>query len=176
MTTVPRGDSRPLLYLVSLGAVATAIVGIFFGAGFLLLVPPHPGTSSADPDPPTQALEAYDVPPLGDNDIAWGSSPEAPVDNVAASPIPSTSPLSVATTSESPYGKDAALGSTAIETTLIPAAGIAHAKMARIVRYHRRGTGRHWVALWRPDARAGPHPGGGFYGPPNANVGYINPR
>jgi hypothetical protein len=29
------------------------------------------------------------------------------------------------------------------------------------------------VALWRPDARAGPIPGGGFYGPPNINVGYI---
>lgn len=167
-------DSRPLLYLVSLGAVATAIVGIFFGVGFLLLAPPHPDTSSADPDRPTQALEPYEVPPLGDNDMAWGSSREAPLDNVAASPIPSTSPLSTA--SESLYGKDAALGSTAIETTLIPPAGIAHAKMVRIVQYHRRGTGRHWAKLWRPDARAGPHPGGGFYGPPNVNVGYINPR
>ena len=98
----------------------------------------------------------------------------APLDNVAASPIPSTSPLSTA--SESLYGKDAALGSTAIETTLIPPAGIARAKMVRIVQYHRRGTGRHWATLWRPDARAGPHPGGGFYGPPNVNVGYINPR
>jgi hypothetical protein len=34
----------------------------------------------------------------------------------------------------------------------------------------------HLRLLWRPDASAGPNPGGAFYGPPNVNVGYINPR
>src|SRR5712671_5661968 len=35
-----------LLYLASVGLVATAIIGVFFGAGFLLLGPPAGGTLS----------------------------------------------------------------------------------------------------------------------------------
>jgi hypothetical protein len=35
----PNYDFRPLPYLVSLGVIGAATVGIFFGAGFLLLWP-----------------------------------------------------------------------------------------------------------------------------------------
>ena len=34
MITAPKYDFRPLPYLVSLGVVGAATVGIFFGAGF----------------------------------------------------------------------------------------------------------------------------------------------
>jgi hypothetical protein len=35
-------DFVSLLHLISLGAVAAATVGVFFGIGFLLIAPPHP--------------------------------------------------------------------------------------------------------------------------------------
>ena len=165
MTTVPKNDFRLLLHLVSLGAVGAATVGVFFGAGFLLLPPPNPATPSADPVPPAQVLEAHEVPLPGNNDTMWGSSPAASVDMVAASPTLAAPPNREALALESP----------AIET-LIPPAGITHGKRVEVGRHRHRGARRHWAALWRPDAHAGPHPGGGFYGPPNINVGYINPR
>jgi hypothetical protein len=160
MITVPKDDFRPLLYLVSLGAVAAATVCVFFGIGFLLLAPPHPAAPPADPDPPAQALEAHEVPPPGNNDTAWGSLSAPPADKVTSSPTPSA-----------PSNREAP----ALETTLVPPAGITHAKRVRVGRHRHQGTGRHWVALWRPDASAGPNPGGGFYGPPNINIGRINP-
>jgi hypothetical protein len=46
----------------------------------------------------------------------------------------------------------------------------------RAGRHHREGTRKRWTTLWRPDASAGPNPGGGFYTAPNINIGYINPR
>src|SRR5260370_26071171 len=49
-----------LLYLASVGLVATAIIGGFFGAGFLLLGPPAGGTLSGstarNPGPVAQSL------------------------------------------------------------------------------------------------------------------------
>jgi hypothetical protein len=166
MITVPKDDFRPLLHLVSLGVVGAATLGVFFGVGFLLLAPRHPATPSADPVLPAQALEAHEVPPTGDNDTARGSSAVPPADNVAASPTP-VEPSNRAVL---------ALRSTATRTTLIPPAGITHAKRVGVGRHRHQGTGRRWTALWRPDASAGPNPGGGFYGPPNSNIGYINPR
>jgi len=166
MITVPKDDFRPLLYLVSLGAVAAATVCVFFGIGFLLLAPPHPAAPPADPDPPAQALEAHEVPPLADNDTAWGSSSAPPAGKVTASTTPSA-----------PSNRDApVLDATGFETARVPPAGITHAKKVRVGRRRHQGTERHRVALWRPDASAGPNPGGGFYGPPNINVGHINPR
>jgi len=166
MTTVPRVDFRPLLSLVTLGAVAAATVGVFFGAGFLLLAPPHPAAPPADPVSQPQALEAHEVPPPANNDTAWGSSSAPPADKVAASP-----------TSSAPSNREApVLEATALETALVPPAGITHAKRVRVGRHRHQGTGRHWVAVRRPDASAGPNPGGGFYGPPNINIGYVNPK
>jgi hypothetical protein len=164
MITVPQADFRALPYLVSLGAVGAAIVAVFFGVGLFLLVPRHPTAPPADPDPLAQALESLDLPTPAINDTAPGSSSAPAAKNVAASPT-----LGASSSREVPT-----LGFTAVETTLIPPARITHAKKVRIFWYHRQVTRR--AASWRPDASAGPNPGGGFYSPPNINVGYINPK
>jgi hypothetical protein len=166
MSAVAKEDFRSLLYLVSLGVVGAATVGVFFGIGFLLLRPPDPATPPADPVPPAQASEALETARSGSNDTAWGSSPAASADKVVASRTPGAPSDRETRVLESP----------AIETTLIPPAGITHGKGVGIGRHRHRRTWRHWTASWRPDARAGPNPGGGFYVPPNINVGYINPR
>ena len=146
MITVPKYDFRPLPYLAFLGAVGAAIVGVFFGVGFLLLVPPHPVNPPADPIPPAQTPEAHELAPPANNDTAWGSS-SAPV------------------TGSPTIGEEPALAAAA--TAMSPTSAITHTKRARVLRHHRQVTDRHW---------AGPQPGGGFYGPPNMNVGYVNPR
>jgi hypothetical protein len=195
MITVPKYDFRPLFYLVSLAAVGAATVGVFFGVGFLLLAPPHPTAPSADPDPLAQALESLDLPTPAINDTAPGSSSAPAAKYVAASP-----------TFGAPSNRDGPeLAATAIDTALIPPGRITHAKKSRAGRLAHQGTGRRSAALWRPEeqirpgqtgsfehrssydiravatpaknrASAGPNPGGGFYGPPNINVGYINPK
>jgi hypothetical protein len=161
MTIVPEDDFRPLLHLVCLGAVGAATIGIFFGVGFLWLAPPRPAAPPADTVLPAQTFEPREVPSSADSDPAPGSSPGTPVATVAATTTPDT-----------PSKGEAA----AIETTLIPPAGITHKKRVHIRRHPHHATGRHWAASWRVDASSGPNPGGGFYGPPNVNVGYINPR
>ena len=166
MITAPKYDFRPLLYLVSLGVVGAATVGIFFGAGFLLLAPPLGVGSSADPVPPILALEAHEVPPPAINETASGSSMASAAKKTAASPM-----------SGAPSNREASgFAATAIDTAFIPPTRSTHPKRVRVLRYQRQVPARHWAELWRPDARAGPNPGGGFYGPPNINVGYINPR
>jgi len=102
---------------------------------------------------------------------------EPAADNVAAIPTPNTLPPSDAAATAAPPDRAAfAMMPTAVGATLIPPTKITHTKRVRVVRYQRQIIGRRWAALWRPDARAGPNPGGGFYGPPNVNIGYINPR
>ena len=49
MTTVPTEEAPSLLNLVTIGAVATATIVVFFGVGFLLLSLPNPATQPADP-------------------------------------------------------------------------------------------------------------------------------
>ena len=168
MTTVRKDDFRPLVYLLPLGAVGAAIVGVFFGVGFLLLTPPRGAAPPTLPDPPIQA-EAHEVPPPADNDTEWDSTPEY-LNKVGARSMPDTPPTQEVLASRSKEME------TPMETTLIPLAGIAQTKRVGVGRPHHRVTGRHRVALWRSDARAGPNPGGGFYGPPNINIGHINPR
>ncbi len=60
-----------LLYLASIGLVATAIIGVFFGAGFLLLGPPAGGTLSGftarNPGPEVQSL-VHGLSPLSESD------------------------------------------------------------------------------------------------------------
>jgi hypothetical protein len=168
MIMVPKCDFRPLPYLVSLGVVGVATIAVFFGVGFLLLAPPHPTAPSADPGHPTQALEALDLSPPVNNDTAWGSTsaPAPAAERVVASPgIDAPSDREVPT-----------FRFTAIETALVPPARITRAKTVRIGRHRHEKTGRRWVRLWRSNSSAGPNPGGGFYGPPNINVGYINPK
>jgi hypothetical protein len=186
MITVPKNNFRPLPYLVSLSAIGVAAGGIFLGIGFLLLTHPQPAMPSADPAPVVQTPEAHEVPPPGNNDTARGSPLGPPADNVAASPTPDV-----------PSNRDVlAVHSTATETALIPSVQVTHARRRGGDRHHRnrmmvsrlpqteterssRGllpiTERNRATGWRPDANAGPNPGGGFYGAPNINVGRINP-
>ena len=168
MTTVTKDDLRPLVYLLPLGGVGAATVGVFFGLGILLLTPPRGAAPPALSDPPIQA-EPHEIPPPADNDTARDSTPGY-LDNVAARPMSDTPPTQEVLASRSKEME------TPMETTLIPLAGIAQTKRVGVGRPHHRVTGRHRVALWRSDARAGPNPGGGFYRPPNINIGHINPR
>ena len=166
MSAITKHDLAFSLYLVSLSAVVTATVCVFFGIGFLLLAPPNPAAPPAESVSPPLALQAQEVPPSANNDAAGGSSSAPPADKAAASPT-----LSAPSNRETPV-----LVATTMETAPIPRAGIIHSKRVRVGRHRQEATGRRWAALWRPDASAGPNPGGGFYGPPNINIGYINPK
>jgi hypothetical protein len=167
MTTAPDDHVRGLPHLLSIGAIGATTAVVFFGIAFLWLTPPHPTKPPADVDAPAQALEVQEVPPPANNNAAEASSSAPTVDKAAASPT-----SAAASEHELP-----ALKATALETAFVPPARSARATRVRVALYHRKvAPERHGVAPWRPDARAGPNPGGGFYGPPNVNVGYINPR
>jgi hypothetical protein len=166
MSAITKHDWAFSLYLVSLSAVITATVGVFFGIGFLLLAPPDSAAPPAESVSPPLTLEAQEVPPPAHNDTAWGSSSALPADKVAA-----------IATSDVPSNRETpVLEATTMGTAPIPRAGITHSKRVRVGRHRQEATGRRWAALWRPDASAGPNPGGGFYGPPNINIGHINPK
>ena len=184
MITVANNNLRPLPYLVSLSAIGVTAGGILLGIGFLLLTHPQPAMPSADPVPVAQAPEAHEVPPPGNNDTAQGSPLGLPADKITASPTP-----------DAPSNRDVpAVHSTAV--ALIPSVRVIHARRRGGDRHHHnrmmvsrlpqteterssRGllpiTERNRATGWRPDASAGPNPGGGFYGAPNINVGRINP-
>jgi hypothetical protein len=189
MIAVSKENRGPFLYLLTVGAVAAATVAVFFGIGFLWLAPPHPPAPSADPiaraqaPEPAQALEPAQAPepaqalepsptletrylaPAANSDAAWGSSSVPIAEEVTASATPSASNRTAPV-----------LEGTGFEAARLPPTGITHAKRIRTGRRRHQATARHWVAPWRADASAGPNPGGGFYGPPNINVGYVNPR
>jgi hypothetical protein len=166
MTTAPDDHVRGLPHLLSIGAIGAATAVVFFGIAFLWLTPPHPIEPPADLA--AQVLPVQEVVPQpANNDAAFASSSAPTVDRAAASPT-----SAAASEHELP-----ALKATALETAFVPPARSARAPRVRIALYHRQvAPKRHEVAQWRPDASAGPNPGGGFYGPPNVNVGYINPR
>lgn len=166
MSAVTRRDVASLFHLVSLSAVAAATVGIFFGVGFLLIAPPHPAPPLKDPAPEAEAVQVEELQSPENNDAAGRSlSPPSPHE-VAASPM-----LTALSEQEPPP-----LGSAETRTVLVNPTHITHVKKIRVRQHRHEATGRHWAVLWRPDASAGPNAGGGFYGPPNINVGYINPR
>jgi hypothetical protein len=143
-------------------------VVVFFGIAFLWRTPPHPTEPPADVDLTAQFLPVQEIAPQPANNNAALASPSAPTVDKAP-----TSPTSTAASEhELP-----ALAPTALETAFVPPARSARATRVRFALYHRQvAPERHGVAPWRHDAGAGPNPGGGFYGPPNVNVGYINPR
>jgi hypothetical protein len=176
MRAVTKHEFVFLLHLASLSVVAMAPVGVFFGVGFLLLAPPDRAASPAESASLPLALEAQEAPPPRNDEAGWGSTSALPADNVAASPLLSTLPLSNAATAGPLNRKAPALESTAMKPALMPPAGITHAKRIGVERRRHQVTERPSAALWRPDARAGPLPGGGFYGSPNVNIGYINPN
>jgi hypothetical protein len=166
MSAVTKHDFVFLLHLVSLSAVAAATVGVFFGIGFLLIAPPHPAAPLKDPVPEAQALQVEELQSPENNDAAGGSSSAPSPHEVAASPM-----LSALSEQEPPL-----LGSAETRTGLVTPARITDVKRIGVRQRRHKATRRPWAVLWRPDASAGPNPGGGFYGPPNTNVGYINPR
>jgi hypothetical protein len=166
MSAVTRRDFASLLHLVSLSAVAAATVGVFFGVGFLLIAPPHPAAPLKDPAPKAEAVQVEELQSPENNDTARRSlSAPSPLE-VAASPM-----LSALSEQEPPL-----LGSVETRTVLVNPTHITHVKKIRVRQRRHEAATRHWAVLWRPDASAGPNAGGGFYGPPNINVGYINPR
>src|SRR5215472_9933089 len=97
-------DAGTLLYLVSLGLVATAVVVVFFGLGFLLLAHPEDEALSAagldnrsaeaqasrSSGSPAQSSQAHEqTPPAPTRRTAPGALPDA----FANSEVPNTSPL-----------------------------------------------------------------------------------
>ena len=162
---ITKEDLRSLLYLVSLGVVGAATVGVFFGAGLMWLIDPHPAALPADPVNSAQALRPEEFQLRRDTVRVWGLAPDAPTEQVKA----------ISTSDRAPNREVLATRSTATET-LVPRTRVTHSKRVRFRRHRPPATGRYLAVLWRPDASAGPNPGGGFYGPPNSNVGYINPR
>ena len=169
MRAATKEDFRSLLHLISLGVVGAATVGGFFGVGFIWLTDRHPTAPLADQLPSAQPLNLHEVPPPVKNDTALGQS-------MTALSTASTLPRSDAAATSNRAGS--AFVPAAAGATFTPPAKITHSKTVRVrLRLHRRqATATYPAAPWRPDARAGPLPGGGFYGPPNVNVGYINPR
>src|ERR1700731_2181900 len=89
MMAGPKDESRRLPDLVTVGAVAAATVAVCFGIGFLWLFPPHPAAAPAETGSRAQDREAHEVPPLADNDTAWGRSSAPPAVKVTASTTPS---------------------------------------------------------------------------------------
>src|SRR5215831_11720548 len=163
MTTAPDDHFRPLPYLLSLGAIAAATAVVFFGVAFLWLTP-HPTEPPEDVAVPAQTLELQEVPPRANPDAAGGSS-STPLADRAANPTP-------AAISEQEQPAPEAI---ALETAFVPRARSTRAKRVQIALSHRQvAPERHRAALWRLNAYPGPNPGGGFYGPPNVNVGYNN--
>ena len=57
-------DTRLLAFLIVIGAVGMAVVGVFLGIGFLLLGPGHPAIAPAGRNVPGDAVEAHEVLPI----------------------------------------------------------------------------------------------------------------
>jgi hypothetical protein len=78
-----------LLYLASVGLVATAIIGVFFGAGFLLLGPPAGGTPSGsiarNSGPEIRSL-VYGLSPVSESDHQPANGRPGPV--ATKTPLP----------------------------------------------------------------------------------------
>ena len=165
MTTAPTEEAPSLLNLVTIGAVATATIVVFFGVGFLLLSL-NPATQPADPAPASDALEAHQAPLPANNDTPPSASAALPANNVAA-----TETSGLQSDPEAP-----ASASIAIATAIIRPARITRTKRITISRHRHEPTVRRSMVVWHLNAYPGPNPGGGFYGAPNINVGQINPK
>jgi len=91
-TTAAERSVGSVLYLVLIGAVAIAIIGVFFGSGFLLLAPPARETiadsGTRDGNPP----RPYGDAPRVESEAALGSREMAVPRSTAAAALPG-SPL-----------------------------------------------------------------------------------
>jgi hypothetical protein len=165
MTAAPTEEAPSLLNLVTIGAVATATIVVFFGVGFLLLSLPNPATQPPDPAPASETLEAQQAPLPANNDTPPSASAALPANNVAAG---------ISGLQSDPEAPASA--SIAIATAIKTPARTTRTKRITISRRHYRPTVRRSMVVWHLNAYPGPNPGGGFYGPPNINVGQINPK
>jgi hypothetical protein len=163
MTALPT-EGSPSLHLVTIGAVAAATIMVFFGVGFLWLRAPDPVALPGDPAPAANSLEGDAAPPPATNDTALGWS--VPANNLASSGTPDAQPDREARSPESAM----------IATTITTLAKPSRTKTIVVTRHRHRPTVYRPMVSWRLNAYPGPNPGGGFYGPPNINVGQINPR
>ena len=181
MSAITRDDFRSVPYLLGLGGVTAATVAVFYVVAFLWLGPSHPAAPPGDPLPPTRPLEGSEGQPPEAGNMARSLSAGDPAHDIAATLTPAASPNRHALT----------LAPT--KKALSPRGRKTHAKTANVHRHRRhqmmvsrlprQETTRSALgfvpttqtAVWRPDASVGPNPGGGFYGPPNFEVGHINP-
>ena len=165
MRAVTKEGFRSLLYLISL-VVGVASVGVLVGVGFLWLTDPPPAKPVGVTILSAQALRENELRPPRGNGTARGPLLDIPAEKIAASPLPDAPSNSPALALDTPVMK----------ARHTPSGAITRAKRVRVDPHRYQAAPRYWAALWRPDASVGPNPGGGFYGPPNSNVGYINPR
>jgi len=120
----------------------------------------------------------YEGQPPEAGSTAWSLSAGGPVQDIAVSPTPAAPANRHALTpvpTKKPLGRK----------THAKKAGVRRHRQYQttISRLPQRETARSALGfvpttptpVWRPDASAGPNPGGGFYGPPNFEVGRINP-
>jgi hypothetical protein len=150
----PQPTVGTLLYLGSLGVVATATAGVFFGIGFLLLAYPREemvaGFSAREGGVEIE-FRRSDLFPRADTDAPPVQPATAP-----AQPVPSTQALEaqegLPPAGALPGGSYSGEMSTSAEATLVPPAGITHAKRAGVGRHRHAGTRRHWVAVSQPGA------------------------
>ena len=148
-------DAGTLLYLVSLGLVATAVVVVFFGLGFLLLAHPEDEALSAagldnrsaeaqasrSSGSLAQSSQAHEqTPPAPTRRTAPGALPDA----FANSEVPNTSPE--ASSPEQP-------GLEPSEETATPSVspGATHTKRTGIERHRHTATRKHWASIHHPE-------------------------
>jgi hypothetical protein len=187
-TAAPQLTIGTLLYLVSLGMVAAATVGAFFGVGFLLLAHPKEatiaGAGTRDFDAEVSPWRSSFFPP-SDGAASQPSETGLPDPTTAAAqPAPPPQGLSARGALPSEY-KDTgqsseqrsaaangpasaatgalsgpALRSTAAQAALTAPATVTHA--AGVGRHRREGARKHWAAVPRsgPVGRAPPGVGG----------------
>jgi hypothetical protein len=172
-TTTPEPNLGTLLYLISLGVVATATVVVFFGLGFFLLAHPNeeliagpsdrgvevePQRADLVPSPNkdatalnAQAASAPAVPPAQPPE-AHEDLPPASSD-VASGSLPtfatdtrSANATFGASSSQEPRG----LRSIADEAALVTPTEVTHAKRTGIGQHRYAGARKHWAAVSRP--------------------------
>jgi hypothetical protein len=155
-------DTGTLLYLVSLGVVATALVVVFFGLGFFLLA--HPGDeaiaaaelgnrgaevgASSSSVSLVQPAETHEqIPPAVTGGAPPDASPEA-----TAGWQPTSANFGVA------GPEQPGLASNEEASTPVAAAGAPRTKTAGSARHRHNGARKHWASAYRSGTYARPAP------------------
>jgi hypothetical protein len=142
-TTAPGPTVGSLLYLGSLGIVATATAGVFFGTAFLLLAHPREEIIAGAREVELPRSDLFSLP---DTDALLAAASTRPVPSAEALEAHEALPSAGAIPGAS--GREM---SPSAEATLAPPAGI-DAKRAGVGRHRYEGSRRHWAAGSRPRA------------------------